>query len=130
METGTPAASLLDVALQQPTWMTIWLFWLAGLNAASILFVRQVEPRWVLAAFLANVVFMSWFYPLVNDGRLMGLGHILFWTPLLIYLYRRRPRLESARLSTKYLYALFITDSLALATDYINLARYLIDRWT
>ena len=60
-----------------------------------LLFVLwKAEARWTLLAVAVSLfasdligVFFGW-------SRLWGLSHLLFWTPLVVYLVRRWPRLE------------------------------------
>ncbi len=112
---------------QQPLWVQIWVNWLAVLNSAAILFLfSRAETRWALVAWIVAISgVMSLFY-LQGQGftRLLGLGHIIAWTPLLIYLWRRRGAIFLTKPSGVYLHLLFVTNGISLAFDYTDLARY------
>jgi hypothetical protein len=96
------------------------------INTASILFAfTRQEAHWVLTAWLANLLFMPMLFAEFGYTRILGLSHIVFWTPLLVYLWRRRAGIELRSISGAYLWALFASNGLSLVIDYIDLARYL-----
>jgi len=117
---------MLDHILQEPVWLQVWVFWMMGINTLSLLFVRHAEGRWVLAAWVVNVVFMSVLFQLNGYNRLLGLSHVLFWTPLVIYLFRRWRALFGRGLFSVWIVTLLLTNSLSLVVDYIDVVRYLI----
>ncbi len=74
---------------------------------------------------------MTTLYTLNGYNRLLGLFHVVCWTPLLIYLWKNRPRENrdasgAAALYPRWLRTLFITDLASLAVDYIDVLRYLL----
>jgi len=82
---------LFDDAIKQmgelPQWVQLWMRWLNIVFLLGLFFVaNHVEARWSLIAYLAAfpVGFLAFY--LVRDIRMTGLPHIVFWTPLLIYL--------------------------------------------
>lgn len=118
--------TLNDFILQEPIWLRSWLFWLMFINTASVIFAfTRKEAHWVLTAWLANLLFMPMLFAEFGYTRILGLSHIVFWTPLLVYLWRRRAEIELRSVSGAYLWALFVSDGLSLVIDYIDLARYL-----
>jgi len=118
--------TLNDFILQEPIWLRSWLFWLMFINTASIVFAfTRPEAHWVLTAWLANLLFMPMLFAEFGYTRILGLSHIVFWTPLLVYLWRRRTGIELRSVSGAYLWALFASNGLSLVIDYIDLARYL-----
>lgn len=115
-----------DIAAE-PVWLQAWIYWLIAINTASILFVIQrAEARWILAAWLAVVLaIMPAFYETFGYTRILGVAHIVVWAPLLVYLWDRRERFDTATWAGRYLWVLFATNLVSLAIDYIDLARYL-----
>ena len=75
-----------DVAAQ-PQWIQIWLNILVGVLALSIpfAFVRR-EAVWTLLGLIAGGSAVMFLYSQFGYERILGLGHVIFWTPLLIYL--------------------------------------------
>jgi len=113
--------------LQEPLWLQLWVGWLVVANLSAVIFlVKSVEARWVLGLFIVNALFMEWLYTQVGYVRLLGLSHVIFWTPLLIYLWKRRKFTYLSTWTGKYLYLVFITDGISLVIDYIDVARYLL----
>jgi hypothetical protein len=116
----------MDVA-GMATWVRIWLVWLAFINSASIFFVfTRPETRWVLVAWIAAVAGVMSLYYLQGFTRLLGLGHIIAWTPLLWYLYRRRGEIFLTHTSGVYLHLLFFSNAISLLFDYTDLVRYFL----
>jgi len=59
--------------------------------------------------------------------RLLGITHIVVWTPFLIYLWRRREIIKAKPTPARvYFAALFVTNLISLAFDYTDLARYVL----
>ena len=104
-----------------------WVYWLMIVNTASILFViHRVEARWVLAAWVANLFLMGFLYDTFGYTRILGLSHIVLWTPLLVYLWRRRSEIDASSWGGRYLWVLFITNFVSLIFDYVDLVRYFL----
>ena len=110
--------------LSQPWWLVVWIGGMGAVNMAALAFVGRIEARWTLAAFTAAFVTMNLLHAVVGYVRLLGLAHVLFWTPLLIYLW---PRLSSYPSSSAYglwLRLLFATNAVSLIIDYVDVIRY------
>lgn len=45
--------------LQYPIWLQAWIGWLILINTLSLVFLRHSEARWVLGAWIGNMLFMS-----------------------------------------------------------------------
>lgn len=116
---------MLPHILAEPLYLQIWIFWLIVINTACLFFLRHAEARWVLAAWLGNIVLMTVLFEMNGYNRLLGLSHIVFWTPLLIHLHRRRERLEGERLFDGWVRTLLVTNGLSLVIDYVDAVRYL-----
>jgi hypothetical protein len=112
--------------LSEPLYLQLWIFWLIVINTACIFFLRQAEARWVLAAWIVNIVLMTVLFELNGYNRLLGLAHVIAWTPLLVYLHRRRERLSGDQLFDGWIRTLFVTDLLALIIDYVDVVRYFL----
>lgn len=122
------AAWQADIA-RQPEWVRHWLnvmvVVLGGLSAAFS-FVR-VEARWVLAGFLLGAATMLALYSQIGYSRLLGIAHVVFWTPLLIYLlHRRRHWRVKQTWAGKWILAAAATLTISLAFDYTDVARWML----
>ncbi|NOX84170.1 MAG: hypothetical protein GXP06_14530 [Alphaproteobacteria bacterium] len=126
---GTTVADSLSLnaaILMQPLWLQAWVGWMVLVNfIGAVVFIRRPEAKWVLGAIIAAALFMGWLHSQFGFQRILGLAHVAFWTPLLVYLWRRRQQWDLSALSGKWLAAVFVTDLTSLVIDYIDVARYL-----
>ena len=115
---------LIENILQEPLWFLFWCAWLGLVNMAAVWFLRHKPARWVLAAFVSSLVFMWTLAEINGYNPLLGISHVIFWTPLLVYLYRRRASLDRATWVGRWLLALFVSDGVSLVFDYVEVVRY------
>ncbi len=119
--------TLIDHVLQEPLWLQAWMFTLVIVNGASFIFgFFDRRAHWVLTATLAVMVLMPELFDIYGYSRILGLTHILFWTPLLIYLWRNRQPNDHRTWAGRYLYTVLAIDGISLVIDYIDLARFLM----
>lgn len=116
-----------DVA-SAPLWVQYWLNFMGVVLALSIPFAfARVEARWALLVTAASLPAMIALHSLVGYVRLLGLVHVVIWTPFVIYLWRRREHWRvKATLSGKWILILFLTMIVSLAFDYADVARWLL----
>lgn len=118
---------LMDFIRAEPLPLFMWVVVLMLMNTVSVLFFKRIEALWVLATWIANGIFMSFLLAQFGYTRILGLSHVVFWTPLLIYLWRRRVSWAvSATLSGKWLLGLFAVNLASLIVDYLDVIRYLM----
>ncbi|MCF6320561.1 MAG: hypothetical protein L3J32_02190 [Rhizobiaceae bacterium] len=111
---------------QQPMWVQIWVNFLGTVNVAAILFVFKSKLPWIiLGAIVFSLLTISWLHNEYGFVRLLGLPHIIVWTPMLWYFWKVVPKLEASLLK-KYLYLLMGTNFISLVIDYIDVARYFL----
>ena len=122
------APDTLNAAIMaQPLWLQIWVGWMVAVNViGGFLFLGRAEAKWILLAMLGNVILMNMLFGQFGYQRILGLAHVIFWTPLLVYLWRRRAHWDFSALSGKWLAALFTTNLISLIIDYADVARYLL----
>ncbi len=110
-----------------PLWVQIWVGIMTVVNLSAIVFVwKDVRPRWVLAALLPNAIFMQYLFSVFGYTRILGLSHVIFWTPLLIYLYRSRRPDDRQSWTGRYLYTVMIVNGISLLFDYSDVIRHLL----
>ena len=114
---------MIDHVLQEPFWLRVWIFWLLFVNAAGLFFLRRTEARWVLLACVASVVTMDRLFDAFGYTRILGLAHVIWWTPLVVYLFRRRASFGEGAFGG-WARWLVLTNAVSLAVDYVNLARW------
>lgn len=114
--------------LAEPLYLLLWVFWLIVVNSAALLFLDRIEARVVLGAWLVNIVLMTVLAEINGYNRFLGLSHVLTWTPLLLYLWKRRSQMMGTSLAERWLRVLFATNALSLVVDYFDVGRYLLGK--
>ena len=116
-----------DVAAQ-PQWIQVWLNILVGVLALSIPFsFVRVEARWTLLGLVAGAGGVLFLYSQFGYSRILGLGHVVAWTPLVIYLLARRTSWQAANTwAGKWLVAAVAVLLVSLAFDYVDVIRWLL----
>ena len=118
---------LIEGILSMPIGWMLWVMWMMALNTASMFFcLKNMEARFVLAAWIPNGIFMTLLAEYAGYTRILGLSHMIFWTPLVIYLFTRRKNFEWATIYGKWLYILLVTNVASLVIDYIDVIRYIL----
>ena len=118
---------MMEQILAEPLWLVIWVFILMTVNTASLLFIKRVEARYVLVAWLINLPLMTYLFETFGYVRLLGFSHVVVWTPLLIYLWLKRKNwMPPQSLTDKWITLLFSVNLLSLVIDYIDVARWLL----
>lgn len=121
---GLFADSLMARIMAEPWWLQAWIYWMMLVNTASLAFLRHREARWVLGVWVGNVITMMALYEAVGYVRLLGLSHVLWWTPLLVYLVAVRQRFAMGGAFGWWGRALLATIAVSLVIDYVDVIRY------
>ena len=127
--------TLEQAIAQQPAWVGYWLYWLlfgAFVLPLALLVWRQSRIAGV-AAIVAAVVAglgVGWLYDQMGYVRLLGLPHIVAWTPLAIYLFVQIRRDDMPRWPRRIMVVVLATILVSLAFDYVDALRYLLGERT
>lgn len=118
---------LVERIAEGPQWVYWWTRVIDTSNWALLLFVYfDRRARWAFLAWIFNIVVILTIYNMFGYVRLLGLAHILAWTPLLPYLlYHRRPFMEE-NWTGRYLYWFMAVIAISLVFDYIDVVRYFL----
>ena len=114
-----------------PNWVQIWMDILGPVvlgSAVILLFKKETRLIGVftLVGTILNVVLMLWIHGQLGFVKLLGLGHVIFWTPLVFMIW---PKLKNVGLSTLFkavLWILLVTLVVALAFDYADVIRWVL----
>ena len=124
--------SFNEALAQQPQWVQIWSFWIMAIVfAAAIVSLIQRGARRLGVAILALTALTSalsyWIFLELGFVRLIGLGHLVFWTPLVVILWRalRSPALPPTP-ARWLLWACLATLTVSLGFDLVDTIRYLM----
>ena len=121
--------TLADAIATQPYWVTIWLNWLlfgAFILPFSLLIWRATRIAAVItvAASVAAGLSVDWLFQTMGYVKLLGAPHLVFWIPLLIYLWRLIRQPATPVYARYVLYVIGATIMVSLAFDIVDVARY------
>ncbi len=106
----------------------LWKLWLVLLVAANLvvplLFLGRVEAQVVLVAFLGAFLLMVVLTGYTGFTRLLGLGHLVFWTPAVVYLFTRLDHVPPEDFFEIWLRVLLTVNVLSLIIDAVDVIRY------
>ncbi len=117
-----------EFTTNSPIWVVIWVYLMTAILAVAIPFSFPYrEARWVLLGVVLGMIGTVAAFAMFGFTRLMGLGHILFWTPTLIYMVTvRGRRVYEKTLFSKWLLLGAFIIGLSLMLDIIDLLRWLL----
>ena len=112
-------------------WMTVWLYWMAFAIAVTplVLIFSKATRLDAVIVFLTNLAMfigMAWIYELMGYVRLMGIVHVILWTPLFIYLIYRARKGEMPLICRLAMWMFVATLAISLMFDYTDVMRYML----
>ena len=128
-------STLGDAIATEPAWLQGWVMLLIATHLAAIFFIVarkdgrwlvQSEPIVIVASFVLAGFFMSWLYQQAGYVRLLGLAHLVFWTPAYIWILTRRKAIAYQSLFGKYLFLYLVVAGTSLVIDTVDVFRYLL----
>ena len=119
--------TLFEHFFASPPWLLVWLNILGIVNFGAIIFaIKDWRARMVLIAMIINLIFMSALFAKFGYTRILGLSHIIMWTPLLIYLWKNRKAHPERVWTGRYILAVLVINGISLVVDYIDVIRYIL----
>jgi len=127
-------ASLGEAIATEPLWLQAWVMSLVAVHLVALAFVVtrrergwrvRYQPIAIVASFLFAGAFMGWLYDQVGYVRLLGLAHLIFWTPVYVWVWRSRAA-EAATVYGRYLIVYLAIAGISLAVDAVDVIRYLL----
>jgi len=138
-------ASLGEALATEPLWLKAWLGVLGGSLMLALAFVaHRADERWrvrrepiaVLLSLVAAAVLMEWLYGQVGYVRLLGVAHLVCWTPVYLWILSRRGSIPSGSLFSKWIALYLVVVTISLVIDLVDVIRYLagdgqlLHRWS
>lgn len=111
-----------------PLWVQYWVQFMGLVFVPAIPFAFfRVEARWAVLVMFLTLPAMIALHSAVGFVRLLGVVHVVIWTPFVFLLWRRRRdwRVKET-LSGKWIALLFATMIVSLAFDYSDVARWFL----
>lgn len=117
-----------EMMANSPTWVIVWVNAMVAVLALSIPFsFNYREARWILLGTVLGMAGTIVAYSLFGFTRLLGLGHLLFWTPTLIYIITVHGRKTyNKTLFSRWLLVAAVIIGISLAFDLVDLLRWLL----
>ena len=127
--------TLEEAIAQQPQWISWWLNWMlfAAFALPFALFIwrqSRIAALATIAASVAGGLSVGWLYDQLGYVKLLGLPHVIFWTPLAIYLFLQIRRADMPKWPKRIMMVTLATIVISLAFDYTDVVRYLIGEQT
>jgi len=112
-------------------WQTVWLYWMSfAITVTPLVLILSKATRLdAVIVFLTNLAMfigMSWVYDQMGYVRLLGIVHVILWTPLFIYLFLRAKNAEMPLLCRLIMWMFAATLAVSLVFDYTDVVRYLL----
>jgi hypothetical protein len=107
--------------MQQPVWISIWVFSLMAINVSSVAFWHEPLAKIIFVTFMLSAALMMGLYSKFGFSKILGIGHIP-WIPLLGYITVMIPATQDGFKS--YLTVLLISISISLAFDVVDVWRH------
>lgn len=119
----------------EPMWLQVWVMLLVITHLAALFFIAfrqqgqwgfRKEPVGILVSFFAAAVLMTWIFAEAGYVRLLGVAHLVFWTPVYIWVAKKRADIGFAGVYGKYIHLYLAVAGISLVIDLIDLVRYLL----
>lgn len=117
-----------DAAAYSPAWVIHWMGFMGLVLVLGLPFVLiRKEARWTYLFLFTGVAGVFTLYALYGYSRLLGLGHVIGWSPAMIYLITQR---ENWNIGGSWFgkWALIATLMImtSLVFDYADVTRWLL----
>ena len=107
-----------------------WWIWIGLLMAANMcmpfFFIGTLEAKLVLVATMIAAGMQMAVFAHLGFVRLLGIGHILPWVPLLIWLGSRLGGIGTETPLGVWILALILLDGISLVIDFVDVGRYIL----
>lgn len=123
--------SFEEAIATQPQWVQYWTNWMGIVILATTAILLFSKTTWRDAALLivtTAIMFfaMNWLYDQLGLVRLLGVVHVVIWTPLLIYFWYRLKNPDIGAPFRQAIWIFMATIFVSLAFDYVDVVRYLL----
>ena len=117
-----------EMTTHSPAWVLVWVNFMVAMLALAIPFsFTYKEARWILLGVVLGMFGTIGAYALFGFTRLLGLGHILFWGPTLIYIITVRGwKTYHKTLFSRWLILAALILGTSLAFDVVDLLRWIL----
>jgi hypothetical protein len=123
--------TLAQSIAQQPQWVQYWLYVLIfGIVALPLTLLIWKQTRLTAVITIAASVIaglgVSWLYDQLGYVKLLGLPHIILWTPLVLYLFGQIKREDMPAWPKRIMMVVLAVFVASLVFDYVDVVRYVL----
>ena len=118
---------MIQEILQQPFLLRIWIFVLIGANFSSLMFIQHSTGRWAVVFNISNLFFMSYLYRNYGYTRILGLSHVVCWTPLVLLLWKEAQVVSAESIYGFWCRMLLLINAVSLVVDYLDVFRFFFE---
>ena len=123
--------SFEEAIATQPSWVQWWVNWMSIAIVGSmiaLLFSKTTrrDSAVILITSLAIFFMMMWLYQQIGFVRLLGIVHVVIWTPLAVYFWRRQNNSAITAPFRQVIWVFLATIVVSLVFDYADVVRYLL----
>jgi uncharacterized membrane protein YeaQ/YmgE (transglycosylase-associated protein family) len=132
---GVMLMTMQEALTLQPLWVRVWLDWLmiGAMILPLGLFIWRQTRFAALMNLIAGVlggVGTGYLYNRMGYVKLLGLPHIVVWTPLAIYYFQSLRGGGLPKYASWIMVVAFLTITISLAFDYTDVLRYILGNRT
>lgn len=103
----------------------LWMGLLAGVNmVGGVVFIRTVEGQLALVCLMLAFMIMWAIYAKKGFVRLLGLGHLVAWTPQVVWYTQVVLEGSAAGWFLYWLIAVLVVNGISLVIDFVDVVRY------
>ena len=103
----------------------MWVGILAMINmVGGLVYIRTVEGQMALAGLMIGFLIMWGIYVKKGFVRLLGLGHLIGWPPLMVWYAKVISEGKAVGVFEYWLMAVLIVNGISLVIDLIDVVRY------
>lgn len=126
LKAAADSQSVYTAAL--PQWVQLWMNWMGLVLAlGSLVFAFfKVEARWLLLAFVVSIIATMALGMAIGWNGLWGITHLVFWTPVVIYMWRRLPVINTNSVYGIWYLLALATMIISLVFDAKDVVQYLV----
>lgn len=115
----------------QPLWVQYWTNWMGLIivvTAIVLLFSKQTrrDSLWIVVSSIAILFAMGWLFNQLGFVRLLGVVHLIIWTPLAVYFWTRLKEPSIGFPFRQFMWTFLATITISLMFDFVDTIRYVL----
>lgn len=114
-----------------PSWVQVWMDTIGLVLIVSVVVLligrsTRMLGLYLLVSTLLSFVILVWMHSQMGMVRLLGISHIVLWTPMVIYIWHRLKTDPPGRFYAAVMGILMVVIFVALVFDYYDTTRFIM----